>query len=119
MPRRVRICNFYLSIYTDSPIFTPYPDLEANNIHSPDGLVSIFRVRIDACDRMWGLDTGLSDILGAAKVVQPMRLVVIDLKTNKVSLLFIYVVLLHPCLVDDSRSLRNLDFRSSKRVLES
>lgn len=69
---------------TASPTLEPYPDLATNNIHSPDGLVSIFRVRIDACDRMWGLDTGVDDILGDAKVVRPMRLIVIDLKTNMV-----------------------------------
>lgn len=72
---------------TDNPILTPYPDLEANNIHSPDGLVNIFRVRIDACDRMWGLDTGVNDILGNFTVVRPMTLTVIDLKTDKVSFL--------------------------------
>lgn len=34
---------------------------------------------------MWGLDTGVDDILGNYKVVRPMRLIVIDLKTNMVS----------------------------------
>lgn len=73
----------------------PYPDLETNNISSPDGLVNIFRVRIDACDRMWGLDTGVDDILGDYKVVRPMRLIVIDLKTNMVSFIKNY-----GCVVD-------------------
>lgn len=71
-------------VYTESPMLTPYPDLDANNIYSSDGLVSIFRLRIDACDRMWGLDTGINDILGESKIVQPMRLIGIDLNTNKV-----------------------------------
>jgi hypothetical protein len=60
----------------------PYPDLDTNDIHG--GLVSIFRVRIDACDRMWGLDTGINDILESSEVVRPMTLVIIDLKTNEV-----------------------------------
>ncbi|KAL0112547.1 hypothetical protein PUN28_012099 [Cardiocondyla obscurior] len=68
-----------------SPVLMPYPDLEANNISLPDGLVSIFRIRIDACDRLWGLDTGVNDILGDTEVVRPMRLVVIDLKTNQIA----------------------------------
>ncbi|XP_011708337.1 PREDICTED: protein yellow-like [Wasmannia auropunctata] len=76
--------SFSMNDDKHSPVLTPYPDLEANNISSPDGLVSIFRVRIDTCDRLWGLDTGASDILGDTKVVQPMRLIVIDLKTNKI-----------------------------------
>ena len=76
--------SFSMSDVAHNPILTPYPDLEANNIHSPDGLVNIFRVRIDACDRMWGLDTGVNDILGNFTVVRPMTLTVIDLKTDKI-----------------------------------
>lgn len=77
---------------TDSPILTPYPNFEANDIHSSDGLVSIFRVRIDACDRMWGLDTGVDDVLGNYTVVRPMTLIVIDLKTDKVLFLDVYTI---------------------------
>ncbi|XP_018406226.1 PREDICTED: protein yellow-like [Cyphomyrmex costatus] len=76
--------SFSMSDDEHSPVLTPYPDLEANNISSPDSLVNIFRVRIDACDRMWGLDTGVNDILGDLEVVRPMRLIVIDLKMNKI-----------------------------------
>ncbi|KAK2576996.1 hypothetical protein KPH14_011958 [Odynerus spinipes] len=68
----------------ESPALTPYPDLETNNIHASDGLVSIFRVRVDDCGRLWGVDTGISDILGNTSVVQPVRIIVIDLKTDKV-----------------------------------
>ncbi|XP_032676731.1 protein yellow-like [Odontomachus brunneus] len=78
------LASFSLNDNSSSPTLEPYPDLKTNDIHSPDGLVSIFRVRIDACDRMWGLDTGVDDILGDAKVVRPMRLIVIDLKTNMI-----------------------------------
>lgn len=87
----IKRCNTYsLITYIDSPVLTPYPDLEANNISSPDGLVNIFRVGIDACDRMWGLDTGINDILGDSIVVRPMTLVVIDLKMNRVSFIKSY-----------------------------
>lgn len=65
-------------------MLNPYPDLETNDIHSPDGLVNIFRIRVDECDRLWGLDTGITDILGERKVIRPMKLIAIDLKTNKV-----------------------------------
>ncbi|EFN73253.1 Protein yellow [Camponotus floridanus] len=76
--------NSFPMTNTHSPILTPYPNFEANDIHSSDGLVSIFRVRIDACDRMWGLDTGVDDVLGNYTVVRPMTLTVIDLKTDKI-----------------------------------
>ncbi|XP_066588544.1 protein yellow-like [Prorops nasuta] len=75
---------FQLNESNSSPILSPYPDFESNNINSSDGIVSIFRVRIDACDRLWGIDTGVDDILGETAVLQPTRLVVIDLKTDKV-----------------------------------
>ncbi|XP_011869929.1 PREDICTED: protein yellow-like [Vollenhovia emeryi] len=78
------INSFSMDDDKDSPVLTPYPNFEANNINSPDGIVSIFRLRIDQCDRMWGLDTGVNDILGDGEVVRPMRLTVIDLNTNKI-----------------------------------
>lgn len=49
----------------------PYPSLEDN--HVPDSaktlpsnssIISVFRVDVDACDRLWVMDTGLADILG-------------------------------------------------------
>jgi len=82
-----QVCDFarkecsIVSIRAGSPILTPYPDFDTN-IHGD--LVSIFRVRIDACDRMWAFDTGINDVLESSEFVQPMKLVVIDLKTNKV-----------------------------------
>ncbi|EFN87184.1 protein yellow [Harpegnathos saltator] len=76
--------SFSMDDSSPSPMLDPYPDFKTNNIHTPDGLVSIFRLRIDSCDRMWGLDTGVDDILGDSKVVRPMRLIVIDLKTDEI-----------------------------------
>ncbi|KAJ8674538.1 hypothetical protein QAD02_005800 [Eretmocerus hayati] len=80
----------YISMSTNtgtSPKLTAYPSWEANDVHSSgdEVIVSIFRVRVDACDRLWGVDTGIADILGDTKIVRPPRLIVIDLKTDKVS----------------------------------
>lgn len=94
-----------------SPILIPYPNLEANNISSPDGLVSIFRLRIDECDRMWGFDTGVNDILGDNKAVQPMKLIVIDLKTNTVTFIKNYECL-QSILILETYVPRCLDFVS-------
>lgn len=55
-----------------------------NCIDFPGSIVSIFRTKVDACDRLWGVDTGVDDILGNATVVQPVRIFVFDLKTDKV-----------------------------------
>ncbi|CAK9831395.1 Protein yellow [Anthophora retusa] len=67
-----------------TPKLNPYPNWETNNITTPDGIVSIFRVRVDACDRLWGVDTGVNDILGNSTSVRPVRIFVIDLKTDEI-----------------------------------
>ncbi|XP_011504192.1 PREDICTED: protein yellow-like [Ceratosolen solmsi marchali] len=69
-----------------SPQLTPYPKWETNDVHSNnnDVTISIFRTRVDACDRLWGVDTGIDDILGDTKIVRPPRLIVIDLNSNKI-----------------------------------
>ena len=68
---------------SNSPKLTPYPSWETNKAYA-DGIVSIFRVRSDACGRLWGVDTGIDDILGNTTVVQPIRIIVIDLKTDQI-----------------------------------
>nr|XP_034190763.1 protein yellow-like [Osmia lignaria] len=69
---------------SQSPKLIPYPNWEMNCIDFPGSIVSIFRTKVDACDRLWGVDTGITDILGNATVVQPVRIFVFDLKTDKV-----------------------------------
>lgn len=93
-----------------SPVLVPYPSWEANTIDSDDGpkiettggradapkaaktetaladnstIISTFRIRVDECDRLWVMDTGLADILGNPKQIAPPALVVFDLKTDK------------------------------------
>lgn len=46
-------------------------------------IISTFRIRVDECDRLWVMDTGLVDILQAPKQIAPPALVIFDLKTNK------------------------------------
>lgn len=78
----IRIVNSFLD--ETSPRLTPYPDWESNDIHAKDSIVNILRVRVDACDRLWAVDSGIDDIWGEFKSVQPPKLIAIDLKTNKV-----------------------------------
>lgn len=83
----------------------PYPDLETNRL--PDGrggrrnnFVSVYRVAVDSCDRLWFVDTGLIEIpgksikknckeelnffVGNPQQIQPTALVVMDLKTDEI-----------------------------------
>lgn len=45
--------------------------------------MSTFRIRVDECDRLWVMDTGLADILGNAEQIAPPALVIFDLKTDQ------------------------------------
>lgn len=46
-------------------------------------IISTFRIRVDECDRLWVMDTGLADILGNPKQIAPPALVIFDLKTDQ------------------------------------
>lgn len=54
-----------------------YPETE-------DQIVSTFRIRVDECDRLWVIDTGLAGILDNPRQIRKPALVVFDLKTDKV-----------------------------------
>ncbi|XP_077282920.1 L-dopachrome tautomerase yellow-f2-like isoform X2 [Arctopsyche grandis] len=76
----------YLSLAGDkdkSPGLRPYPNLKANSLDSEKPLVNVYRTRIDACDRLWMVDTGIDETPGAYRVVQPPSIVIYNLKTNE------------------------------------
>lgn len=66
----------------------PYPDFQTNRLDEPaegaERLVSVYRVHIDPCDRLWFVDAGATAVLGAPTVYQPQSVVIIDLKTDKI-----------------------------------
>ena len=53
--------------------------LEKNNAT----IISTFRIRVDECDRLWVMDSGLADILGSPKQWAPNSIAIFDLKTDK------------------------------------
>uniref|UniRef100_A0A182S8Z6 Bee-milk protein n=1 Tax=Anopheles maculatus TaxID=74869 RepID=A0A182S8Z6_9DIPT len=65
------------------PLIEPYPNAaiqakpENNNCQ---GIVSVFRIKIDECNRMWVLDTGK---IGEKRICLP-QLVVFDMKTDTI-----------------------------------
>nr|CAD7571217.1 unnamed protein product [Timema californicum] len=74
---------------SSSPLLTPYPSWEYNQLStgdenetSHDNIVSVFRVHVDKCDRLWVMDTGLADILGTASQIKPPTILVFDLNTD-------------------------------------
>lgn len=87
----------------------PYPNWESNHLptnkieqDSSDNetrIISVFRVRVDACDRLWVMDTGLSDVLGEAQQLADPQILIYDLHTD--SLIHRYT-LKPPDLKEDS-----------------
>ncbi|XP_050523549.1 protein yellow isoform X4 [Daktulosphaira vitifoliae] len=70
---------------SSSPSLIPYPNFENNLLssNSSERIVSVFRINVDECDRLWMVDTGLADIWGEANQVQTPKLLIFDLKTDK------------------------------------
>ncbi|XP_071055480.1 uncharacterized protein [Onthophagus taurus] len=65
----------------------PYPDQQTNLLNVQPGqehLVSVYRVAVDPCDRLWMVDTGIIETLGSPTSIQPQRIVIIDLNTDKI-----------------------------------
>nr|XP_026499481.1 L-dopachrome tautomerase yellow-f2-like [Vanessa tameamea] len=60
---------------TKSPALRPFPN--------STNLVSVYRPRIDACHRLWMVDTGLLEIPGNRSQVQKPAIVIYDLKTDR------------------------------------
>ncbi|KAK1118674.1 hypothetical protein K0M31_014978 [Melipona bicolor] len=73
-----------LNVITDKngpggPLLAPYPDWSWANVKNCSAIISVYRVAIDQCDRLWVLDTG---VVGTDHVC-PAKLVVFDLRTSR------------------------------------
>lgn len=85
-----------------SPVLHPYPSWQANTIDlsvvpeesdvaaaplaDNSSIISTFRIRVDECDRLWVMDTGLTNRLirfGNPKQIAPPALVIFNLNTDQ------------------------------------
>nr|XP_022906567.1 L-dopachrome tautomerase yellow-f2-like [Onthophagus taurus] len=68
----------------DSPKLNPYPNWSAHNFStsSTPEIISPFRIRADQCDRLWVLDTGISNILPDKKQLTNPQLIIYDLHSD-------------------------------------
>lgn len=78
----------FLNDSSESPVLHPYPSLnehvsDGDQLVSDGSIVSVFRVRADECDRLWILDTGVSDVWGDFNVISSPAIVIYDLKTDR------------------------------------
>lgn len=54
-----------------------------NKINRCHGLVSVFRMEVDKCNRLWVLDTGAINLAKRVDQICPVKLDIFDLKTDK------------------------------------
>ncbi|XP_055537153.1 L-dopachrome tautomerase yellow-f-like [Wyeomyia smithii] len=71
-----------------SPPLKAYPDYIVNQLHSdyhPDQkrFISIYRSKVDRCDRLWFVDTGMLEYPGNATQVQRPQVWIIDLLRDR------------------------------------
>ncbi|XP_057670187.1 major royal jelly protein 1-like isoform X1 [Diorhabda carinulata] len=71
-----------------SPVLQAYPDWSfhgaASNNYNCSGLISVYRMRVDSCNRLWVLDAGTVDTLEDFRSVCPPKLLIFDLRTDQV-----------------------------------
>ncbi|XP_036323722.1 major royal jelly protein 1 [Rhagoletis pomonella] len=76
--------------FGDSPVLQAYPDWSFSTTGRTDFncsdlvLVSVYRMRIDSCNRLWLLDAGVSRSLEDFEVTCPPKILIIDLNTDQV-----------------------------------
>ncbi|XP_075154090.1 L-dopachrome tautomerase yellow-e [Haematobia irritans] len=79
-----------LGDFDDSPVLNAYPDWSYSTTGRTDFkcsdlvLVSVYRMRLDSCNRLWVLDAGISRSLEDYEKTCPPKILVFDLKTNQV-----------------------------------
>lgn len=68
-----------------SPLLVPYPNYEVNRLpngkeRAADRIISLFRMSVDSCNRLWAIDMGVAN---GTRHSEP-RLIVIDLNTDRI-----------------------------------
>ncbi|BET02543.1 Major royal jelly protein [Nesidiocoris tenuis] len=67
----------------DSPPLNPYPSWDWHVPGDCRGITTVFRLNVDDCGRLWVIDTGSEDILGSLTTTCPPKILVFDLKTDR------------------------------------
>lgn len=74
----------------DSPVLQAYPNWGYHSSGRREynctdiGLVSVYRIRLDSCNRLWALDAGVSRSLEDFEVTCPPKILVFDTNTDQV-----------------------------------
>lgn len=76
-----------LPAFSQSPALEPYPSWDAHtSTTNPDctRLLSVYRLAIDECNRLWVIDSGIVNALTNLQQLCPPKIVAFDLATNQV-----------------------------------
>jgi hypothetical protein len=73
-----------------SPRLTPYPSWEFNRQGNCNGLTSVYRVKVDDCNRLWVLDNGLVNNFNERQTICPSQIYAFDLSTDQVIHRFVF-----------------------------
>nr|XP_014086652.1 L-dopachrome tautomerase yellow-f2 isoform X3 [Bactrocera oleae] len=96
MPRRrigIPSTLNYIDLQNDGKQYSPklhaYPDFETNYLNpnfpaNPKRIISVYRTTVDACKRLWFIDTGMLEYPNNRMQVQQPAIWVIDLSNNRV-----------------------------------
>ncbi|KAJ9588884.1 hypothetical protein L9F63_017824 [Diploptera punctata] len=69
--------------YNKSPALIPYPDWRTNKEGNCEGVTTTYRIKADACDRLWVLDSGTLGIENTTQQLCPYGILVYDLHTDR------------------------------------
>lgn len=87
IPSTLNVIDIAPPFPNENPVLKPYPSFELNELGAiqpnPNRFVTVYRPRVDRCDRLWFVDTGMMEIPGNFTIVQRPSIWAIDLKTDK------------------------------------
>ncbi|XP_023023845.2 dopaminechrome tautomerase [Leptinotarsa decemlineata] len=71
-----------------SPILQAYPEWSFHAAGRGDfncsGLISVYRAKIDSCNRLWVLDSGLDTSIDNFRTACPPKILIFDLRSNQI-----------------------------------
>uniref|UniRef100_A0A8D8MGP4 Protein yellow n=4 Tax=Cacopsylla melanoneura TaxID=428564 RepID=A0A8D8MGP4_9HEMI len=78
----VTLASFNMDDPRESPILAPYPNWSYFDDSNCNSMISVFRLSVDKCNRLWVMDTGVTDIITSIQQLCPPKILVFDLTTN-------------------------------------
>ncbi|GAB0088345.1 L-dopachrome tautomerase yellow-f2 [Sergentomyia squamirostris] len=88
VPSTLNVISLASASVTKSPQLRPYPDFERNDINSSlpmeERIISVYRSKMDTCDRLWFADTGRHEYLNTTVHTHSPTLWAIDTNTDRV-----------------------------------